>query len=355
MVRRLSILTALTALFACNDAASVETKPAAPVAVADAASAQDSVVATWNGGSITDAQLQAKIGGQLTSMEVEYLTNRYQAITQGAEQLIVEQLLEAEAKKVGMNIDQFVQGEVEKRAVEPTAEEVAAFYAQVQGQLRGATLEEVEPMLRMDMMQRKQQEAFMAFVAEIKTQNNVKIVVPMPEIPRINIPIEAHNPSKGPADAPITIIEFADFQCPYCSKVIPSLKEVEAAYPGKIRFVWKDFPLGGHPRAIPAAVAMHCAGDQGKVWEMYDVLFENSRALEDADLKGYATRIGLDVAAWEACTTSGKHEAHIQADFKAGETNGVSSTPSLFVNGILVAGALPFEHFKEIIDRELAK
>ncbi|MBN2797514.1 MAG: DsbA family protein [Deltaproteobacteria bacterium] len=355
--RALSLLS-LAGLLACNDVAPIETAAAedgATTAAEGKAAEAGQVLARWDGGQVTYGQVKEKVGGELISQEVEYLTNKYQTTMQAVEGILIDALLESEAASRSMTIEQLLAAEVEDKVAQPADEEVAAFFEQVKPQLRGAPYEQAEPWLRMELLQRKQAEAFQVYIAAVKERHHVKVDVPFPEIPRIDIPIADYNPTKGPADAPITIIEFADFQCPYCSKVIPSLKQVEAAYPGKVRFVWKDFPLGGHPRALPAAVALHCAGDQGKTWEMYDVLFANQGALEDVDLKGYAQQIGLDVAAWESCTTSGKHEAHIQEDFQVGESHGVQATPSLFVNGILVSGALPFEHFAEIIDRELAK
>jgi len=192
-----------------------------------------------------------------------------------------------------------------------------------------------------------------------------------PEPVIYNIETEGY-PSIGPADAPITIVEFSDYQCPFCSRwhnqVYAPLLD---AYPGKIRFVYRNFPLSFHQNAFPAAEASLCAGDQDAYWQFHDVLFENAEALnnqtgttlEQAAYNQYAADLGLDVTAFEECMTSHKYEQAILDDMAyAGslppDSNGeaaVGGTPTFFVNGYRLGGAYPIEYFKQIIDAELAK
>jgi protein-disulfide isomerase len=162
--------------------------------------------------------------------------------------------------------------------------------------------------------------------------------------------------SIGPKDAPIVIVEFSDYQCPYCQRwhdeVYASLM---AAYPGKIRFVYRNLPLTSiHPQAMPAAEAAMCAGEQNAYWQYHDKLFENSAALSSDLYSQLATGLNLDVTAFEACTTTHKYQSKIQADMDFALGLGVQSTPTFFINGLAVIGAQPLTAFTDVIDRELA-
>jgi len=179
-------------------------------------------------------------------------------------------------------------------------------------------------------------------------------------------------PSLGPADAPITVVEFSDYQCPFCyrwhTQVYQSLL---AAYPGKIRFVYRNFPLSFHQNAFASAEAALCAGDQNAYWKFHDTLFDHQAVLNDqagtvldqATYNQYARDLGLDVTAFETCMTSHKYQQFIQKDASyasnlPADTNGeaaVGGTPTFFINGHRLGGAYPIEYFKQIIDAELTK
>lgn len=162
------------------------------------------------------------------------------------------------------------------------------------------------------------------------------------------------DPSLGPADAAVVIVEFSDFQCPFCSQAYPVVKQLLHDYGDRVRLVYRDFPLvDTHPRALPAAVAANCAFEQGKFWEMHDKIFENQTALEEADLKRYAIQIGLNSLAFGSCLSSGKYVKEIEDDFNAGVEAGVEATPTFFINGILVRGAVPYEALQQLIVAEL--
>jgi protein-disulfide isomerase len=157
-------------------------------------------------------------------------------------------------------------------------------------------------------------------------------------------------PVRGPKDAPITVVLFSDFECPYCKRVEPTLTALEAAYPGKIRTVWKNFPLPFHAGARPAARLGLQAHQAGKFWAMHDKLLTNQATLDGASLAGYARELGVGAARDEAAL-----DAAIEADVKQGAALGVSGTPTVFINGRRVAGAFPLETFRAIVDQELAK
>ncbi len=161
--------------------------------------------------------------------------------------------------------------------------------------------------------------------------------------------------AKGPKDAWITVVEVSDFQCPFCKRVGPTMTELEKKYGEDIRFVFKHNPLGFHNRAMPAAMATECAGDQGKFWQMHDHVFENQRALEDTDLETYAKAVGLDVAKWKECFTANKHKDNILAHQTEAGKLGARGTPAFFINGRFLSGAQPTQNFEALIDEELAK
>ncbi|HXU79842.1 MAG TPA: thioredoxin domain-containing protein [Polyangia bacterium] len=163
------------------------------------------------------------------------------------------------------------------------------------------------------------------------------------------------SPAKGPKNAPITMVVFSDFQCPYCGRIEPTLAKLESEYPGKIRIAWKDYPLPFHQNAKPAASAARAAGEQGKFWEMHDKLFANQQQLDRASLEKYAQELGLNMAKFKAALDSNKYEAQIAADMKEGTAVDVNGTPATFVNGRKIGGAYPYEIFKKVVDQELTK
>lgn len=165
-------------------------------------------------------------------------------------------------------------------------------------------------------------------------------------------------PFRGPADAKVTIVEYSDFQCPFCSSAYPTVKQILQEYGDDVKFYYKHFPLSFHQNAMKAAEAYECALDQGRQWEYHDVLFQNSQGdgtgLNLPDLKKYAADLGLDTAKFNSCLDSGQKVATVQADTAEGSQNGVSGTPTFFINGEAVVGAQPYPAFKAVIDRKLA-
>ena len=158
----------------------------------------------------------------------------------------------------------------------------------------------------------------------------------------------------GPIDAPVTIVEFSDFQCPFCSRVIPTLKQIEESYGDKVRLVFRQFPLHRlHPQAQKAAEASLCADDQGKFWEMHDAMFADQRGLAVDSLKAKAAELELDTATFDECLDSGKYAERIETDLAEGAAVGVTGTPAMFINGRFLSGAVPYEQIAAVIDQEL--
>jgi protein-disulfide isomerase len=197
-------------------------------------------------------------------------------------------------------------------------------------------------------MQRKQQEAMKkqeeSQTAELEKQfeNPVKIDV-------------GSSPVRGPKNAKVTIVEFSDFQCPYCKRGMETMEEVLKMYPNDVKLVFKHLPLPFHPEAAPAARASYAAMKQGKFWEMHNALFENQRGLKAELYLTKAKELGLDIERFKKDMESEEAKAAVAADAELGKKNGIEGTPGFFVNGVAVKGAYPAEHFKKLIDRWLAK
>ncbi len=203
-------------------------------------------------------------------------------------------------------------------------------------------------------------------VEDLKTKITARQQAPAPEPQEVVVSMD-DDPVKGDLNAPVTIIEFSDFQCPFCGRFFKgSFTEIERDYikTGKVRYVFRDFPLDFHKQAPKASEAANCAGEQGKYWEMHDKLFENQNALMVDKLREYAAEIGLDSGSFDACLDSGKYAEEINRDVEDGKKAGISGTPSFFIGksqgkgkeitGKRIVGARPYESFKQVIDQVLA-
>jgi len=311
------------------------------------------VFASWNEGQVSLSDLDAPTRQQLTRMESEYLMNRYQTEVQIAEGMALEQMVEAEAKSKSMDVETLLRSEVESKITPPTPDEISEFYAQNVARMGGRTLEEMQATLHGVLLDEKRDGLLKDWLSALKERHGFKLEVPFPDLPRFAVTAD-DDPFIGPEDAPVTIIEFGEYQCPYCAKSKEITDQVLAAFPDKIRLVYRDFPLGFHDRAIPAAVAANCAGAQDKYFPMHDLILANQGNLQDDTFKAYATQLGLDMNQWETCLSDPAQIEEIQGDMADGEAFGVTGTPGFFINGIFLGGALPFETFETIINRELA-
>jgi protein-disulfide isomerase len=270
------------------------------------------------------------------------------------DEIVAEMLLAQAAKDKGMSPEAWAEAEVSKR-VKPVSEaDVVTFYQGNINQMQGRPLEAMAPAIRRYLTEQGETVARQALLTELRAAGPpVRVLF---EAPRQQIALAATDPSLGSASAPVTLVEFSDFQCPFCQRVAPTLKRVMEKYGDRIRIVWKDFPLTQiHPQAFKASEAAHCAGDQGKYWQYHDQLFGNQSALQPTDLKRYATDLGLDANAFNSCLDSSKHGERVRDGVAQGTSLGVNSTPTIYVNGRVLAGAQPYEAFVAVIDEELAK
>ena len=329
-----SLLVCTLALVGCNRSNSA----LAPSTSSGGALSPDTAVATVRGQKITAAELDETVKAQL-----------FQARKQGLEQMITERLIQEEAKKRNLTEEQFLKAEVDDKVPPPTEAQIKEMYDRSASQLPpGATLEQYRERIAEFMVRPQRQERAKQLFEQLRKDANVVVTLSEPRKQ-----VEAKGPSRGPKDAKITIVEFSDFQCPFCSRAHDTVEQVMQAYPGKLRLVFRHFPLDFHKQAPKAAEAAMCADEQGKFWEYHDVLFKNQQKLEPADLKAHASVVGLDAGKFGSCLDSSKFAQAVKADTEAGKKVGVSGTPAFFINGVMLSGAQPYEEFKRVIDQEL--
>jgi len=304
--------------------------------------------------SITVRELDEKWRATDAAQHAEALQALYDGRRSALENMIADMLVAEEAKKKGMSPDAYVESEISKRVKPVTDAEVVTFYQSNSNQMQGRSLEQMSPAINRYLADQQRDTARQALITELKKAGPA-IRVSL-DAPRMTVALTAGDPAIGPASAPVTLVEFSDFQCPFCQRVEPTLKRLRQTYGDKLRIVWKDFPLTQiHPQAFKAGEAGHCAADQGKFWEYHDRLFANQQALQPADLKKHAADLGLDAAAFGTCLDSSKHGERVRDGVSQGTALGVNSTPTTFINGRRLSGAQPYEVFVAAIDEELSR
>jgi protein-disulfide isomerase len=311
------------------------------------------VVATVGSTSITLAQVDEKALQQAagTFGGMKLLQALYEARRAVIDQMVEDELIDQEARARKVDSAALIQQEITAKVADVTDADIAAWFKDNQSRLQGATLDQVRTAIHGYLMQQRTLDVRREFVDRLKAKTAVHVGL---EPPRMVI-AKADRPTKGPATAPIEMIEFSDFQCPFCERAFPTVAKVLSDYGDKIHFVYRHFPLDSHPQARPAAEAAQCAAEQGKFWPYHDRLFGDQSKLDDADLKQSAAALGMDTAQFNACVDSRKYKDEIDADIRAGEEVGVNGTPAFFINGRELTGAQPYEAFKSVIDDELAK
>jgi protein-disulfide isomerase len=343
MTRALLIAGAAT-LLACSPAPAQQPTMPAPTDVA----------ARIGDRAITVRELDAKWKEIDPSQNAEATQMIYDGRRSALDAIIADSLLGEAAKGSGLSADAYLEAEIGKRVTAVTDQEVATFYQGNVSQMQGRPLEAMSPAITRYLTDQRRAQAREAIIGELRKKGPaVRVSL---DAPRVNVAVAAANPSMGSATAPVTLVEFSDYQCPFCGRVEPTLKQLRTTYGDKIRFVWKDFPLTQiHPQAFKAGEAAHCAGDQGKYWELHDVLFNNQQALAPADLKRHAASLGLNAGQFDQCLDSSKHGERVRDGVSEGSDLGVNSTPTIFINGRRLSGAQPYEAFAAIIDEELAR
>jgi protein-disulfide isomerase len=336
--------------FACSPPA--DSPPGAPAGEAAPAADAGVVAGSIGGEEVTVGDIDAWIMEKLFENATggRNPSRLFEIRKRALEQMAGEQALDAAAKQAGTDRDTLLREEIEKRSA-VSDDEVKAFYEQHKQRYGDRSFEQLTASIRRQLEQQKRQKAAEEYVGALRASAGFESRL---EPPRFEI--AGDGPSLGPADAPITLVEFSDYQCPFCKSAERLVQEVVERYPTQVRVVFRHFPLDNiHPQARGAAEAAGCAGDQGKFWEYHKILFHRAPKLGEEELKDYASSAGLDRAAFDACVAEKKHAATVQADLEAGQKIGVAGTPAFYVNGLPVAGARGVEQFAEVIDAELKR
>lgn len=307
----------------------------------------DAVVATIGGQPLKAALLNER----LKPIVYNFRRDAY-ALTRGqAEQIVDNLLLLEEARRRNVGPEQIVRTEVSDKVHPPTRAEVEKFYNENKARING-DLNTLENQIATYLQEQRREQFERELSARLRKTAEIRWLITEPPQPVQNISVD-DDPAKGPATAPVTIVEFTDFECPACAAMHPVIEEVLKSYGDKVRFVVRDFPLNRHFNARKAAEAANAAHAQGKFFEYIALLFKNQKALDVASLKKYASEIGLDRARFDAALDRGTYAAEVKKDLEDGEMYGVGVTPTIFVNGVQLR-TLSAEGLKEAIDKAAA-
>jgi len=305
-------------------------------------------LAEVNGDTITLRHLEQAAGAKLFELEEQL----YEFKRRELDGLIADRLFAQESTKRGISVSALLDAEITAKVPLVTEQEIDAFYEANKTRIRGDAAS-ARQQIRTHLQQQKLLARRAEFVESLKSQSKIVTHLPPPRIIRLDIRTEGA-PSRGAAEAPITLVEFSDFHCPFCKQSQATLKQLLERYSGKVKLVYRDFPLDQlHPQARAAAEAARCANDQGKFWQYHDVLFQRPPDAAPQVLRTYAEQIGLDAAAFDRCLTSGIHREAVDRDVEDAARLGLTGTPAFFINGRPLTGAQPLEAFVRIIEDEL--
>lgn len=308
------------------------------------------IVAKIGGSEITEEEL---IGDE----KLEFLDlkkREYELKMNQLNKLMVEKLIGEEAKKANMSLNDFIDKKVIGGEIKISDAEYKKFVAEKhipESQLNAQVKERIMQYLQ----GMKKQEKVQEYIGKLTKSNPVEVYFAKP---KLTMNVEAGDaPYTGDKNAKVTIVEFSDFQCPFCSRAAETVNQLKKKYGNKVKIAFRHFPLPMHREARPASEASMCVNEQSgdKFWKFHDLAFKNQDKLDNASLEKYAKEAGADMKKFSECFNGKKYAAFVQKDLEYGEKIGVRSTPTFFINGQLVSGAVPVETFSEIIDEELAK
>lgn len=299
------------------------------------------VVARVSGADLTLSDLQQDEGGKLLQAEYQYYLNERKAL----EELIDNRLLGDEARKKNIPLEQLLDTEVYKGVKDPTEDQLEVYY-------EGLDTQEPYQSVREDVLQHirelRRTKARAAYVEQLRKEAKINVML-MPPSAQVNVS-KAY--ARGSDNAPVVLVEFADYQCPYCQKVNPQIQQLKKEYGDNLTVIFKDFPLPMHHGSEKAAEASRCAGEQGKFWEYHDVLFY-SKLLDVDALKEHARVLKLDGDRFDTCLDSGAETGAVKKDLDEAKSLGLTGTPSFFVNGHFFSGVVDYAALKDIVNQQM--
>ncbi len=302
-----------------------------------------------DGSRLTESDVEKEMPDQYKRLKEEYNSQMRDLL----EQVAVKKMMQKAAKEKGVDEETYAR-QISEKAPEPTEKQIADFYEQIKktGQTDGQSLAQLHSRIAMHLKQEGGREAMQNEISELKKKYNYTY-----DFSRTKVET-AGNPERGNASAKVTVVEFSDFECPYCIRVQPTLQKLREKYNGKIRWVFKDFPLNFHPHAMDMHIGSKCVYRVNKdhYWEFFDKMFAQDRSADILTKEGtakLAASLGTDMNKYKACTEDPAVAAEIKDSIKQGEAVGVSGTPAFFINGRMLSGAQPMSAFEEVIQQEL--
>lgn len=311
---------------------------------------KDGVVAKIGDTEITEAEMLKSIEAQVYDAEVKVHELKMGRIRS----LVLKTLMEADPKKEGLSNDEYLDKYIANN-IKVSDKDINAFIEERKIPKENVN-DQIKEKVRQFLEMEKKKQAIENWIGEKTKKAPVEVYIAEPKRPVYEVNV-GDAPFVGGADAKVTIVEFSDFQCPFCAKGAELMNEVKKKYGNKVKIAFKNYPLPFHTHAKEAAHAALCVHEQKPelFWKLHDLMFADQTKLSPSDLKASAEKIGAKGQEFDACMSSKKFMAKIEADMEEGKDLGVQSTPTFFVNGQLVQGAYPIETFAEIIDKELAK
>ncbi len=306
----------------------------------------DRVVATIGGRKITEREVDEKI-----KVQTALIQNQLYELKKGAiESIADDYLLDKAASRAKLSKAAYLKREVDDKVQPPTDAQQQKYYDLHKAQIR-QPLDKIKPQLANFMKNQALNQGRQQLLARLRSKAGFRSLL---QPPRFQVVGEG-SATLGPKDAPVTMIEFSDYQCPYCRRAETSVRELRQKYGEKLQLVYRDYPLPIHQYAMKAAEAARRAQEQGKFWPYHDTLFGSEAKLEVADLKADAAKLGLDTKKFNDCLDHDKYAAAVRQDMADGTTSGVHGTPAFFINGRFIDGAQPTQAFEQVIDDELGR
>ncbi len=340
-ISKLVPLTLLACVVSFGSAALGDDRPAA----------SGTTVAQVGNTPITLDKLEGDSGQTLMQARGKVLQAKYQlyaAQHEAVEKLIDKEVLDQQARKEKVSVEDLLRKHITSTIKDPSEDTMKIYYIALNTE---QPYSDLRPKILDHIRQLEQRKMVADYVKQLRAQNNIQIML---EPPREDVVVGA-TPVRGPAGAPVTVVEFADYQCPYCRGTEANVDKLRAQFKDQVRYSYRDFPLPNHQFAEKAAEASRCAADQGKYWEYHDALFTgDGSALDAKGLKDFASKEKLDTAKFDECLASNKHQAEVQQDLAQGQSLGVSGTPSFFINGYFVGGSVTYDTLKELVQQQIA-
>jgi protein-disulfide isomerase len=307
---------------------------------------RSAVLAEVDGRGITLGEVDARAKGRMVRLRQE----EYEIRRDVLDELIADRLVDAEASREGVSREVLVRREVDEKIPTPDPAQIALIYERNRDRFAGQSREQALARIRRLVVDRAKTDRRATWEGQLRQKAGVVLHL---EPPRLAVKIPKGAPATGASDPRVTVVEFTDYQCPYCHQAQATIDEVLDHYKDRVRLVHLDFPLDFHPGAVPAARAARCAAEQGRFWDYHRNLMTQKGSLDESDLESRAAALHLAPGPFAKCLASDRYDEAIEADLEQGKQLGVNGTPAYLVNGRMISGARPYEDFATVIDDEL--